>query len=96
MLDIENLLAEIEAEKEYITPADLNPMQKKALDKFVERMLLGRYETKKFRMYRLYGRVTVSMITGSPNDDGNALSFYRRYPLFNIGPRGKIEAISEC
>lgn len=95
MTDLDVLMAEIEAQTQTIGLADLNPMQRRAVEDYRDARVSYWQEVKKFEVTRSLGGVFVYMIVGVPGDEGTAALTVRGYYHILVGPRGKIRVISE-
>lgn len=95
MDELEDLLAEIRANTKVISLADLNPMQRRAVEDFRDRRVLDWQETKQFELTRSMGGIFLYMIVGSIGDEGTAAMILRRYHHIVVGPRGKIKILSD-
>lgn len=95
MDELEDLLAEIKANTKDIGLADLNPMQRRAVEDYRDRRVLDWQETKTFEITRSMGGIFLYMVVGAVGDEGTAAIIMRRYYHVIVGPRGKIKVLSE-
>lgn len=95
MTELDQLLAEIEAQTVVIGLADLNPMQRRAVEDYRDAKVWDWHEIKRFEVTRSMGGVFVYLVTGVPGDEGTAAITVRRYHHIVVGPRGKIKILSK-
>lgn len=94
MTDLDLLLAEIEAERVYLTRDDLTASQCKGLDKAITKGVRRHHEIKKLEITTSIhaGFVYVYCVAGLVGDEGTAAELFARSGFHAcIGPRGGVK-----
>jgi hypothetical protein len=94
MTDLDILLAEIEAERAYLTREQLTAVQRKALDKSIAKGVRRHHEIKTLEITTSShaGFVYVYCVAGLAGDEGTAAELFARSGFHAcIGPRGGVK-----